>query len=143
MNPCTCYCLRAFQARPFSLLGIAPNAWILYMKTSLKVYSFYKKIDFNFQIILIQSIKKLTFRSIVISKWSKRRESDPHINLGKVTFYHWTTPATYCARILYYIDNYIARVFWKKLKIILFWRYLSFYYKKIVNMIIFEYFYLT
>ena len=39
---------------------------------------------------IIIKIEIITFLFI----WSDRRESDPHLKLGKLTFYRWTTVAS-------------------------------------------------
>ena len=62
----------------------------------------------------------------VVPSWSGRGESNPRIQLGKLMFYHWTTPAKhnsiYCfynALLYYHISFWIARGNGEKVEMIL------------------------
>lgn len=42
---------------------------------------------------IIMIIKNLQYLQVLFLKWSRWRESNSRLDLGKVAFYHWTTSA--------------------------------------------------
>ena len=48
----------------------------------------------------------LPFLCVWGEKWSKRRESNPHEKLGKLSFYHWITLAPFRSFIMKTMNSY-------------------------------------